>query len=174
MNEVDTKRRAAGLLALAGGVLLIVGSMMPWITARTGFGSISVTGLDGGGDGVIVLIAGVLIALAGGAELLSLNVPSIVRVFVLLLGLGAVLLAFIDHADIRERIEEVSNDFAVAQVGAGIWLLYVGAIIAATAGFILINLDDGRGEAPESPEERERRWAETLAEHERESGTKTE
>ena len=125
----------------------MVAAMMPWLTARTGFDSLSTNGLDEGGDGIIVLVLGVIAALLGTAELMSIKVPSAVRDLVWFVGLGALLLAFRDHDEMRQRIEGVSSDIAVVQVGAGIWLFFVGAAVLFVAGVLLLTRDWAAEEA---------------------------
>src|SRR5918992_328456 len=50
---------------MAGGALAILGSVMPWISTASASGGIAYSGVDGGGDGWVTVIAGVgLIGLA--------------------------------------------------------------------------------------------------------------
>jgi len=148
-KEIDSKQRMAALMLVVGGVLLVVAAMSPWLTARTGFDSPqSINGLDEGRDGIIVLVLGIIAALLGTAELMSIKVPSAVRDLVWFVGLGALILAFKDHDEMRLRIEGVPRDLAVLQVGAGIWLLFLGAGLLFAAGVFLLQ----RGRAAEEAE----------------------
>ena len=162
-------------MLVVGGGLLIIATMMPWLTASTGFGSISVSGLDSNGDGIIVLVAGVVAALVGGAELAAIKVPNGIHGLMLFGGLGALATAFYDHAQIRERIEEVNSDFALAQVGAGIWLLYVGAVVLSVAGGLLVFVDREAQSAdlPDGVRNRDLWTTEALKEHEQSQGERT-
>ena len=89
---------------------------------------------------------GVIAALLGTAELMSITVPSGVRDLVWFAGLGALVLTSTELGAIRESIERVNSD-AFVQVGAGIWLLYLGASILFLAGVLLLERDRTAPEA---------------------------
>jgi hypothetical protein len=42
------------LVAIGAAVLAVVAAFLPWITAATIFGDVSRSGVDGGGDGVVI------------------------------------------------------------------------------------------------------------------------
>ncbi len=68
------------IIILVAGVLAVVGSFLPWITATAAFvGTISRNGIDGGGDWVITIVLGLVIALMGVAILASPSNPSVAR-----------------------------------------------------------------------------------------------
>src|SRR5205823_1570587 len=58
--------REGVVVVLLGALGLAVGSFLPWLTATAPFvGTISRSGLDGGGDGILTLIAGIVVGLLG-------------------------------------------------------------------------------------------------------------
>ncbi len=123
------------ILVLGGGVLLVVGSFLPWATASTVFGSLSRSGVDGG-DGWITTIIGALILLFGAMTLRQAS-----RGLNLLIAVGAAIafLIFVfDLVDVNNRIASIEAEgqgLALGTVGFGLWLVGLGAIVAFFASF---------------------------------------
>jgi zinc-ribbon domain len=117
-----------------GGLLVVIGSFLPWATLRAPFvGTLNKSGMEGG-DGVISLILGITLAGAayqiyrGGASRRLMIATLIVAALVFALGV-------FEYIDVQNRIDEATaqSDFVSGSVGAGLWTLFVGAVIAATA-----------------------------------------
>lgn len=129
------------VLALLGGLALIVGSFLPWITATAPLvGSISKSGMDDGGDGTITLVLGIAVAALCLVRLLGANTSMASAVLILLAGIGAAFIGFIDLADIQERVSsatEISSSIS-ASAGAGLWAVIIGAIVSALGGLLLL------------------------------------
>ena len=125
------------ILVAAGAAAVIFGSLMPWVSISTGFGSITKNGIEG--DGVITLIAGavVLVLVFVGKYVGSLIVSA----------LATALLIF-EIVDVNRAIDDIDSDFATASVGWGLWLSTVGAVIALIASFIVRR---PRANSPSSP-----------------------
>lgn len=111
---------------LLGAGLIIVGSVMPWLTATTAFGTVSVNGTDG--DGVLTLL------LAGGVLLTFVTVPNrrsqLRHGLSLAGGLLVGTIALIDMVEANERIADAadaSQDAVQASIGPGLWLVLAGA-----------------------------------------------
>jgi hypothetical protein len=109
------------LAALGGAAAVIIGSLGPWATVSTVFGSISVGGTDDGGDGLISLVGGGVVILL---VLLSKYLGSII-----VSALTSALLLY-DLIDVNRNISDVDEEFARASVGWGLWLATAGAIVA--------------------------------------------
>jgi hypothetical protein len=109
------------LAALGGAAAVIIGSFAPWATVSTVFGSISVSGIDANGDGLISLVGGGIVVLL---VLLSKYLGSII-----VSALTSALLLY-DLIDVNRNISDVDNEFARASVGWGLWLATAGAIVA--------------------------------------------
>ena len=120
----------AGWWVLVGGVVIVVGSFLPWITATSVFGSLSRNALDG--DGRLTLAAGVILALIGAVEVSSgtSRRPAKILGWVMVIVVGLVFA--VDFSDLQERLDLVSSELigASASIGPGLWLLAVGALIA--------------------------------------------
>lgn len=129
------------LLVLVGGAAIVIGCFLPWVEARSIFGEISTSGMDGGGDGPLVLLLGGLI-LGGGLLLANQSMPRP------LLPLGIIGLAIIvgvifwmDFQEVERRIRELERDTELARgsVGIGLWILAGGCAAAALGAFLRLN-----------------------------------
>lgn len=110
--------------ALAGAIAIAVGSVLPWATVQTVFGSLSAAGTDG--DGVITLAcagAVVLGALTRGWWLVIVG------------GIAAGALAGNAWRNVREAIEDVDETVARASVGVGVYVVLAGAVAAVVFGW---------------------------------------
>lgn len=119
-----------------GGLLIVLGSFLPWLTATVPFaGTISTNGMEGGGDGILTLALGVLTVLIGVAQLTA-NLPARLQLSAVVTGVLTGLLAIAAYSSVQERIETAKgeSDLIVASVGSGIWTLFVGAAFAIAGG----------------------------------------
>lgn len=136
-NSSDTK--AGGVFAAIAGGLIILGSFLPWATVQSGFGSFSRSGMDGG-DGIFTVALGILTLVIGIARVAAFAVPSFLQRSTIVTGILTGVGVIYEHVDISDRISRISEDtegIATASIGSGIWTLYVGAVLAIVAGFIL-------------------------------------
>lgn len=119
------------LVVLVGGALYAIGSALPWITATAAFvGTITRSGLEGG-DGIITIVIGLLIALVG---LLSLNGSrsagsKVAQVLLCAVALG---LAVWEVSNVNAKIDdlEAGELAAIASVGIGLWMMVIGGALA--------------------------------------------
>lgn len=132
-TRFDPKERGAALTIVAGAALAVVGSLLPWINVTTAFGGLTRSGAEGG-DGIITLIVAVLVGLTAASTLGNYQITGILSYSPIV---GAVViggLTAINHVDINERVSGFQAEvggLGTANVGAGIWLLYIGAAIMA-------------------------------------------
>jgi hypothetical protein len=116
----------AAALAILGGLLGVVGSLLTWISSDVG----DVSGFDASNDAYTVLIVGVL-GIALGVLWLLATLDPLARVggFVAL-ALGIVLagVAVYDILDVGDL------DLAGAAVGIGLWLALAGGVLLIVAG----------------------------------------
>ncbi len=117
--------KTAVVVALVSGVIMAIGSLMPWVSVRSGLGSVSVMGTDG--DGVISLVAGAAVALLA---LVHLDRPASAAARGLI-ALGGVIggwIVAIDFPAAQERIAAIDSAAIAASVGPGLYLLGIGAV----------------------------------------------
>jgi hypothetical protein len=120
-----------------GGVLVAVGSVLPWVKATAPFvGTLEVSGMEG--DGIFTLMLGVVIVAVGLAGAFSSRRTALATV-VILAAIAAGLVAGVALANAQDRVEAArsASEFILASVGAGIWTILAGAALAAGAGFFL-------------------------------------
>ena len=114
------------IAALVGAGAIIVGSLSPWATITSAFGSISVNGTDG--DGVLTIVGAIVVAiLVALAKYVGSIIVSLLT--------GALLLY--DLIDVNRNISEVDNEFANASVGWGLWLATIAAAVALVSSIVL-------------------------------------
>ena len=111
---------------MIAGVVVAIGAFLPWATVSTGFVSVSQTGINGG-DGIISIILGVVVVLAGydtrrhGYAWITALVASLI-----VIGFG-----WFEYQDINGRVTD--STVALVQVGIGLWMVIGGGVVGAVA-----------------------------------------
>jgi hypothetical protein len=120
------------LVLAVGAGLLIVGSLMTWISVDLGFTSFSATGFENI-EGKLTLGAGVvlvLVALTLGARGNLGTTSNILGAAAAVFGTVVLLL---EYVDVRQRIAEAEGTVATATVGLGVWITAIGCAAALAA-----------------------------------------
>ncbi len=117
----------AAVAILLGGALFAAGSFLPWATASSAFMSVSRSGMEGG-DGMITVFLGVVIALLGLTRVQRPGLPGN-RLTMVLLGVAAIGMAWFEGSNIQGKLEAVSSAYVVASVGIGIYVMGVGGVL---------------------------------------------
>jgi hypothetical protein len=132
-------REPARLAILAGALMLILAMFFPFAEGRQQGtdGSIirlSVSGLEGAGDGAILLVFGLIAAFIalyrGAAE----STVEIVRLAPMVLGIAAILILVTAWRETSDQIGRWVATGGTGQPAAGIWLSAAGSIVLAIAG----------------------------------------
>jgi hypothetical protein len=126
-----TTSRLSAMMQVAGGVLVVIGAWLPWLTMFAGLQTIRGTV---GWNGRALLIGGVLVALGGGAALLgvaSRNVRRVVSLVAALIGGGGMVLLVRLISTWRELT--VTDALMVPRLGPGVFLIVIGALLATAA-----------------------------------------
>jgi hypothetical protein len=116
----------------------VVGSLMPWATINTAFGSISINGTDG--DGVITLVAGIIIGILVFRKKYLGS---------LLVSAAASCVLVYDFLNVSSNVAGES-EFASASVGWGLIVGTIAGIGSTIASFILLR--DARIDERKLPE----------------------
>jgi len=127
--------KIGAIIAMAAGVLIIVGSIGPWITADLGLISVSVSGTDG--DGVFTLLLGIATVVFAG---LSLKFkPKVMGIVATATASLAVLVVVIDFAMAASRLADVPAAARDAiSFSWGIYLTLFASLAAVVGGAIII------------------------------------
>jgi hypothetical protein len=95
-----------------------------------------------GGDGIITLMLGVVTILIGVTQLTATNLPTWLQRSPIVTGAITAIVAVINYLNVQQRIEDVreESELIAASVGAGIWTLVVGAVLAIVGGVLVRKL----------------------------------
>lgn len=135
MGEERRVQLAAGILVVAG-LGVVIGSFLPWMVVRTALVSLSRNGLEGGGDGIATVVAGVLLGFVG-VLILAGRRPGRTWLGVVLVSGIALGLAAANMADVSNRAESVESELATAGIGSGLYLIALGALVAVSTVVVL-------------------------------------
>ena len=139
----DVKSNLFGILAIVGGLLMIVGVFMDWVVFDLDFlGTETVSGMEVldelGSDEVsmyapmIALVIGVVSLLMGGVSLLGKadDMKRIISIATIILAIIVVIFAFMFNGEFSD------DDFGIVEAGAGLWIALVGGIVSAVGGVL--------------------------------------
>jgi len=128
----------ADLLALAGGIVAIVGAPLAWMT----FHGDDMTGLDEGLlGGKVVLALGILLVVVAGIAILKLvKIPPLVLALIEF-GLGVLVLAVLVIVYFTDILSDMSfkdlSDLG-ASIGIGVIVVVVGGLLAIGGGALAL------------------------------------
>lgn len=137
------KAQLLGWLGIGGGLLLVVGSLLPWITATAPLiGTISRSGVsDGQSDGVFTLIVGAAAATVGGLTLLRVTDTKTAGWLLLIAALVGGGIGVVDFADVTSRISDMQaeSDLVIGSIGMGLWVVLLGALVLAAGAIVALS-----------------------------------
>lgn len=117
---------------IAAGIGYAVAAFLPWISLSAPLvGTLTRNGIDGGGDGIVVMGLGLALALVGARMLAR---PGTMGVATALLGFAGVGMFAVEYPAILERIESIDSNNSLASVGIGLYVLLVAAVGAVITG----------------------------------------
>jgi hypothetical protein len=127
--------RLPGMLVLAGGVAVVVGTFLPWLQATGPAGTVTENGLKIGTWGTLVL--GVLAAARG----LSLSRPEMFRAQLGSPLISGVLIAILVALRWNSLQQVIRNTEAVSPgvtvgIGIGVWIVIAGAGMIILGGLL--------------------------------------
>ena len=138
-----------GILVIIGGGLAVLGSFLPWISMTAPLvGSVTKSGIEGGGDGIVTVVVGLVVALLGVALVArSGSTPRAVLGTVLTsVVLGG--LAFYDMADVNARAvlahtqlileDNPFTDAVNISTGMGLYVILVGAVLGFVGAIVAL------------------------------------
>lgn len=123
-------------LGILGAILIIAGSLMPWATVQSIFGTMSLNGTEG--DGIITLLAGIGLAAGAGATAAFQRLWLAIAQAITAGGVAALSLYEINH--VTSSLDDAGNELARASAGSGLYVLLIGAVVAVLGGCLHIGL----------------------------------
>jgi hypothetical protein len=132
---------------IGAGALLVIGSLLPWATLETVFGSVSKNGTSG--DGVFTLVFGLIGILLGSFMFrVSRRGWAVFATIVFLLG---AVVSVIDMSTLPTPSGQAAR-YAVVSVGSGLWLCLVASLAGAVASGYVVTISKPKPVASSSPE----------------------
>jgi hypothetical protein len=120
------------VVAGAAALLVVIGSLMPWLSFSTPFGSIGLSGtlahlIPSAADGTVTLVLGLV---AGGCLGFSLlRRDRVFPVAALVVALATAGIAIYDLIDVGYRISQTrATGFGSVSIGYGLWITAIAAI----------------------------------------------
>ena len=139
----DVKSNLFGILAIVGGLLMIVGVFMDWVVFDLGLlGTETISGMEVLDElesdevsmyaPMIALVIGVVSLLVGGVSLLGKadDMKRIMSIATIILAIIVVIFAFMFNGEVSD------DDFGIVEAGAGLWIALVGGIVSAVGGVL--------------------------------------
>ena len=124
---MGSRLRHAG--AIGGGLLLVVGSLMTWISVDLGFQAFSAAGTETT-EGKLTLGAGIVLILIGLVQLARSLAPRAFGLLALATATFGFVVLVLEYLDVLDRIREADGTPATATVGLGVWVAALGALLA--------------------------------------------
>jgi hypothetical protein len=129
-------------MVLGGAAALLVGSTMPWLEVRGPRvdDAWSSTGMQIG-DGRITIVLALVLAVLGAlivtGRMSRMGGPKVAAMGALVAGASALAVSAVDIADVAERASRLGvPPGAVSDVGNGLWLAFVGSLLAVCGGLM--------------------------------------
>jgi hypothetical protein len=122
----STSYEIAGIIAVLGGLAIVVGAFLPWAKVDAGFIARSASGVDG--DGKITIIAGAAAVLFALIGLVRRPASGVMILLVLIAsGLAAAVAAY-DLSNVSDRVADINASTSVvhASTGAGLYVTLIG------------------------------------------------
>lgn len=141
-RRVSGKVRAAGGVVVGGAALMLIGSRLTWMEVRgpkVGDAYTS-SGVDLG-DGRVTMVLAVALVILGAVILtgrfVRMGGPKVAAMGAIVAGAAALAVTAVDIADVADRAERLGVPLgAVTDVGTGLWLAFVGSLLAVVGGLL--------------------------------------
>ncbi len=132
MGDQGTQNKTGPVLELLGGGVVVLGSVLPWASLTTIFGTASVPGTEG--DGLITMVVGGALCLLA---ILELGSSYDTRTLVMYAAMAAGGIGVYEWVTVRDRLVDVSSELARASVGVGVYAVILGAALAFVAALAI-------------------------------------
>jgi len=132
---------AGGWLAITGGAMILIGTLLPWATV--GLGAVSRNGFQLGVndavtvDGPVLALLGIITIIIGITRLTGTVMPSWLQRSTIISGLVAGIDVALHWPGIHQYVVNVQDSGVAAAIGYGYWLCALGAVVSVIAGFVL-------------------------------------
>jgi hypothetical protein len=142
-----TTTPAGAWLAIVGGVLISIGSLLPWIAVASVV-SISRNAFQLGAnesltvDGPICILLGIVTLIIGITRLTGSTMPRFIQRSSIITGIAVGVLLILDWSGLHDLVNQINGtNGAIASIGYGYWVSGVGALVAIVGGLVLRTSD---------------------------------
>jgi hypothetical protein len=133
-NEQISVRRSL-TLALGGAAVIVLGSLLPWLTVTTDAGVFSFKGTEGNAS--ITMALGFGVALLAGSALFQKRATLFTGLLIVVAGVVAGLEAVNFVSDAQTTLQSESLQI-VSTIEFGIWVALLGCVVSVVAGVMVI------------------------------------
>ena len=125
-----------GVVILIAGCLAILGSFLPWIQATAALvGTVTRSGLEGG-DGLITIALGIVIALLGIAIAARSGSGRTARIGALVCAIVLGIVALIDISDVNKRLAGLNSTVVLGSLGVGLIVVAFAAVLTVIGALL--------------------------------------
>ena len=137
---------AGAWLTIAGGILLTVGTLLPWGTATAPLvGSISRNAFQLGNDnsltfdGPVLLFLGIITVVIGITRLTGTAMPRFLQRSSIVTGIVAALVIADDYSGLHDWAKQLNSSrvTTIAAIGYGFWICSAAALLCIVGGLVL-------------------------------------
>jgi hypothetical protein len=138
-ETVTDAERRAGLLTLAGGIVVVISVFLPWVRVEGPFGGITISEFGGGGVGLLILGG---FAIARGLSMARIGGIGFRLGSPLIGGALMVVLLVVRWNDIGDATDQVHEAYPLLDVsiGIGFWGAALGAALVLAAGVLALQV----------------------------------
>jgi hypothetical protein len=115
--------------------MVAVGCLLPWFTLSFyGMSMLSVSGVEDGRDGILILPLGVILAVLGGIRLSKVGLGNI-KPAALIIGAIAVVAAILEVLSLGD-LTELESEYMSVDVGIGLYVIGIGGLVAGLSALM--------------------------------------
>lgn len=147
-REEGVSTSGAGIVVVAGSVLLGLGSALPWAKVSAGIFARTASGTDG--DGVITLAIAVVVGLVASLGLRKSGQSRNPAILGLVGGIAAGGVSIYDTINVENAVAnaESSSVYIDASVGIGLYLCILASALIVIGSLTLLNASQGKAPTP--------------------------
>ena len=124
-----------------GGALVVLGSLLPWVSFVSPFGSMGQNGMSGSGDGIWMLFIGIAMLSLGIALIRGSSLPRLLLLTPIAAGAIVIVLGILDFREIQDQIDaydSLAGGFTGMETGAGLPTIIVGGLLLTAGGLTFL------------------------------------
>jgi RNA polymerase subunit RPABC4/transcription elongation factor Spt4 len=140
VDEIASRASGGAWFALVGGILIVAGSLLPWLQVHLPLTTVSRNGMQLGNnygfsvDGLVTLVLGLITCLIGLSMLLRFQMPPFVQRSSIVTGVVVGALVLLNIPGLQNYVKSVG---AGASIGYGLWVVLTGCALAIVGGLVL-------------------------------------